>query len=68
MKIEIESEALDTLKAMCEQLQSERDELLEVLKMYRVQKPIDEVIVYADECASKADELIAKCTKEPELM
>lgn len=32
MKIEVESEALDTLKAMAQRLQNERDELLGALK------------------------------------
>lgn len=72
MKIEVESEALDSLKAMAQRLQDERDTLLEALSIsqeilenidpYEGQEDILAEAVTMNRC------LIAKCTKEPEVM
>lgn len=68
MKITIESEALDSLKAMAQRLQTERDELLAICI------EVDEDYAqarYAEDLQFKwvdgMQKLIAKCTKEPEV-
>lgn len=79
MKIEVESEALDTLKAMAQRLQEERDELLgalqEVLATERFSNRPPETVMQAHEkldrirkAAIRADAIIAKCTAEPKVM
>lgn len=64
MKIEVESEALDTLKAMAQRLQQERDELLDTLKLMKFD--IEQNIQYYDELSSYrlSQRAIAKCTAE----
>lgn len=67
--VEVSESALESLKAMVEQLQSERDELLEALKdMNSGWKYIrdwhgDLYGVGWDRAQNKADSAIAKCTQ-----
>lgn len=74
-KIEIESTALESLKAMAQRLQHERDELLgalqEVLAAERFSNRPPETVMQAHEkldrirkAAIRADAIIAKCTQE----
>lgn len=61
-QITIESEALDSLKAMAQQLQDERDELLRCLK-----RAIDEY----DSCTDwkvDAKDIVKQCTAKPEIL
>lgn len=74
MKIEVESEAFDSIKRMAQQLQEERDELLNCLQNLHA--------TVWGECPSLLNEdsggnssldmqiidIIAKCTAEPKVM
>ena len=70
MKILVEESALESLKAMVEQLQSERDELLDIVKKSRtfVAFAYSKKIVGADCVGYDIDAIIAKCTAKPEVL
>lgn len=63
MKITIESEALDKLKAMAQKLQDERDELLDVVK---------DALCWGDllpeQLVEKLGAIVDKCTSKPEVL
>jgi hypothetical protein len=60
MKIEVEASALDKIKAMCERLQQERDELLHAV--IEVEDALEDG--HWQETKSALRGLIAKCTQE----
>ena len=70
MKIEVESEALDSLKAMVQRLQTERDELLEALQkaQYDINWMLNNEQLLNGFVFDYIENTIAKCTKEPEVM
>lgn len=69
MKVEVQSEALDTLKAMVETLQQERDELLEMAKKCRAEfAGLPRSLGYDFDYMRDLDFLIAKCTAKSEIM
>ena len=80
MKIQIEESALDSLKAMAQQLQDERDELLQMAHNLCVsvntvaycydRRPVNFAVALsqATDESKKLDRFIAKCTAKPEVL
>ena len=75
MKIQIEESALDSLKAMAQQLQDERDFLLDACKAlvdwYGLRNTGSDELrdaIYQPNEIAFAMEIIAKCTAKPEVL
>lgn len=71
MKIEIEASALESIKAMCEHLQREREILLDAMTMIRMRATSDAQVEELEDCQrdlrhifAMSQAAIAKCTQE----
>lgn len=66
MRIEVESEALDSLKAMAQRLQTERDDLLAFANEYL--QAWDDGMGGDSYLRRIAESVVSKCTAKPEVL